>query len=292
MGKMDEGESFFTPDQVEVLIPKLRGKNANGWDIYITPIDPNNHYILIDDANKKALSQLKQDGFKPCVIQKSSADNHQAVIKIPKGESPEEQKVASRLCADLNKKYGDPHLSGGVHPFRMAGFSNRKPGRRKAFTKVIEAVHRVCDLANRMMDKLRLAADNERDQAMRRLADLERQQRLEWIVGDDSDPIGLYRAEFKRQIGLARSKGWAPDDSVLDYRTCKALLKTGMDYDALKDAIREASPGLMDRHKAPDDYINRTVSKAQNELIKERQAREAKRHAPGYYYNKDDNPRF
>jgi len=292
MGKKDDGEEFFTPEQVESLIPELRGKNARGWDIYITPIDPNNHYILIDDVNKKALNQLKQDGFKPCVIQKSSTDNHQAVIKIPKGESPEEQKVASRLCADLNKKYGDPHLSGAVHPFRMAGFSNRKPGRRKAFTKVIEAAHRVCGFASRMLGKLRRSADYEREQAIQQVADLERAQRLEWIEksGDDSDPIGLYRSEFKRQLGLAQSKNWALDDSALDYRTCKALLKNGMDRDSLKTAISEASPGLMDRHKNPDDYISRTISSAQSGLMKEEQAREAQRHASVRDYNIDDEP--
>lgn len=294
MGKKDDGEEFFTPEQVESMIPQLRGKNARGWDIYITPIDPENHYILIDDANKKALNQLINDGFKPCIIQKSSTDNHQVVIKIPKGDSPDEQKVANKLCADLNRQYGDLSLSGAVHPFRMAGFSNRKPGRRKTFTKVIEAAHRVCDLASRMLGKLRHSADQARDQAMQRLADLERQQRLEWIekAGDDSDPIGLYRAEFKRQLGLAQSKNWALDDSALDYRTCKALLKIGMDRNSLKDAIREASPGLMDRHKNPDDYINRTISSAQSAFLKEQQAREAQRPVPGYDYNKDDDPRL
>mgnify|MGYP000910270286 CR=1 FL=1 len=49
-GKGQNGEEkFFTAEEVRDMIPKLEFWNAKGNDIYVTPIDADYHFILIDD---------------------------------------------------------------------------------------------------------------------------------------------------------------------------------------------------------------------------------------------------
>ena len=34
------------------MIEMLSAKNAQGYDIYVTPVDPSKHYFLLDDLKK------------------------------------------------------------------------------------------------------------------------------------------------------------------------------------------------------------------------------------------------
>jgi hypothetical protein len=152
-------EVFYVESQVEALIPQLRRRNALGFDIYITPIDPDHHYLVIDDMRSGASQLLASLGHQPCLVQSSSAGNEQAVLKVTKADRLDEQKLANKLVQQLNQEHGDPRFSGVVHPFRMAGFSNKKPGRESAFTRILEAGHRLCHKAADLLQQLRQAAD-------------------------------------------------------------------------------------------------------------------------------------
>lgn len=140
-GKRKEGqERFFTADEVEGLLSYLSRQNSRGYDIYITPIDSAHHYLVVDDMHGDALQRLRAAGYQPALVQESSADNQQAVLKISRREdNRSEQSAANALVVELNREFGDPDFSGVVHPFRTAGLVNKKPGRGNAFTKILEA---------------------------------------------------------------------------------------------------------------------------------------------------------
>lgn len=255
----DGAELFYQPDAVATLIPYLSRQNWLGYDIYITPIDSEHHYLLIDDSTPEKVDDMRSEGFAPALVQESSAGNVQAILKIPRLIQPGEQKAANALVVTLNKKYGDPKLSGVIHPFRMAGFSNKKPGRDNVFTRVIDAAGAICDHATAWLGKIRdrMRAPTLPDQAPAP----KRAPKI--IPSAESGPVDArFTAIFERERRFAESKNWEIDLSVLDYRTARALLAENCDPSDIAGAMRRRSPDIEGRHPKLSTYINTTLQRA------------------------------
>jgi hypothetical protein len=253
-------ETFYDAAAVEKMIPTLRAKNARGFDIYITPIDPKFHYIVIDDMKPSIVGQLKADGFEPCLVQSSSADNVQAVLKVPRLDRKDEQRIANQIVVDLNKKYGDPKFSGVIHPFRMAGFSNKKPGKANAFTRVLEALEAVCRKAGGILSSLRQKTDQE---AANRATEAAKADRIALISETDRHAgVGLRRAYQQQAHWLTKGKQQI-DWSAVDFGVACELLKKGFDADDVGNALRDGSPALVDRHSDAEMYLRKTLRAAE-----------------------------
>ena len=270
-------ERFYDADEVEALIPQLRRHNAQGFDVYVTPIDRGHHYIVIDDMQPGASKLLAGLGHAPCLVQSSSKGNEQAVLKLPRIERQDEQALANKVVQQLNMAHGDAKFSGVVHPFRMAGFSNKKPGRESAFTRILEAGHRICTRAAEMLQQLRQAADDLVERARKKRdqeqieADATRQvqrnrDRLEidFDRGDDSER-GFRRAAAGVRAWV-RLRGLTEDASRVDFRAAVAMLGAGWTEAQVRAGMIAGSDDLAARHTDPDDYVRRTVSKAGIEL--------------------------
>ena len=263
-GKQKDGtERFYTKDEVAALLPKLSRDNGRGFDVYVTPIDPGHHYLVIDDMRDESMKQLRADGFSPCLVQQSSHNNWQAIIKIPKAAN--EQSQANTLVSELNRQYGDPKFSGVVHPFRMAGFSNKKPGRDNAFTRVSEAVHRVCSKA---VDMFQAIKDRVQKATVKTVERYDRERQIlvaSTAQGTPRDALDAFRRAYARNTGLAESKGWTLDASRLDWASTIDLLKGGYSPQETAGALLSTSPEILDRHNDPKDYAERTVANALGE---------------------------
>ena len=264
-GKQKDGsEHFYTQSEIAALLPKFSRENARGFDVYVTPIDPNHHYIVVDDMRDDSMKQLRADGFEPCLVQQSSHDNWQAIVKLPKA-SLSEQKEANELVGELNRRYGDPKFSGVVHPFRLAGFSNKKPGKNGAFTRVVEAVQRVCTKAADMLGAIKDRVEKASVRSMER-HDRERQILVaSTATGAPRGTVDAFRRSYAKHTGLANSNGWTLDDSRLDWAATIDLLKSGYSRDDVARALLDASPSVLDRHNDPQDYATRTVENAAKE---------------------------
>lgn len=296
------GEIQYDAHQVEGLIPRLRQKNAMGYDIYVTPLDPNHHYLVVDDLTRDKLDELQRDTkLSPCLIQESSANNYQAIIKAQKQQRGDEQSIANDLVQRINRKYGDPKFTGVIHPFRMAGFANKKPGRNNVFTRVIEAAGKVCDYASQLLEHARSKIDAQRTaqaEAKRQAeAQQEHQHRLAGIETQADhtagNVVGEYRKAWRRHAGLAKAQGWQLDYSVLDYRIAVDLMREGHDAADVGHAIITASPQLSDRHGSdPQGYAARTIGKACIEAEKASQGRSAAQEAkrPEQDWKPDSSP--
>ena len=252
-------ETFYDAAAVEKMIPTLRAKNARGFDIYITPIDPKFHYIVIDDLKPAIVDQLKADGYTPCLVQESSKDNVQAVIKVAREDRKDEQKIANQIVVDLNKKYGDPQFSGVIHPFRMAGFSNKKPNKANAFTRVLEALGAVCRKTGEILSFLRKKTDQE---AANRVTEAEKAVRIAAISETSKHAeVGLTRAYQEQAYWLTKRKQ-SVDWSAVDFGVACELLKKGFDAGDVTKALRDGSPSLAERHNDAEMYLRKTVSAA------------------------------
>lgn len=259
LGKNGDGsEKTYTKQEVKEKISELRAKNAQGYDIYLTPIDGNFHYVVIDDIKSEKLNEVR-DNCKPCLIQASSNDNFQAVVKIPKIKHKDEQKIANKLVVDLNEKYGDPKFSGVIHAFRMAGFSNKKAGRNNFITRVVENFNGlVANVFDQFLNRFRISKPLETNS---------RKVEKEFSFSNGLSNNSLeneFNAIFDRYVKLAKSKGWTRNDSTIDFNVAKEMLKK-YSIDDVREALK-SSPDLENRHKNIDEYINNTVVKAVDSL--------------------------
>lgn len=277
--RRDEGaaERFYDAGAVEALIPQLRRRNAQGFDVYVTPIDQAHHYIVIDDMKPGAAQLLAGLGYAPCLVQSSSAGNEQAVLKVERIDRPDEQALANKVVQQLNMAHGDPKFAGVVHPFRMAGFSNRKRGRESAFTRILEASHRICHKAADLLQQLRQAADELVERARKRReqdqieADTVRQaqrsqDRFEIDFDRGDDPERGFRRAAAGVLAWVRLRGLTEDASRVDFRAAMAMLGAGWSETQVRAGMFAGSDDLTARHTDPDDYVRRTVSKASIEL--------------------------
>ena len=282
IGKSKEGEIFYTATQVENMISQLRRHNALGYDIYVTPIDPNYHYFVVDDVNASKLNALKNTEFKPCLIQESSDNNKQFIIKVSKKEHDGENTLANAMVEKLNKDYGDPKFTGVSHPFRMAGFSNKKENKNNFITKVVYAANVVCTFASGLLDKARtnwtIKAEKQREELQKQRAEHTKSMRLLDIEQQPNkvyDHITAFKNEWRKQLGLAKANNWPLDYSRIDFRVTKSLYGKYSEKQ-LVEAILEASPNVSERHHSEIAYATRTAQNAIQDVLARRAERATK----------------
>lgn len=141
----------YTPDELVAHLDEMRQLATNGKNVYITPLSTSNHHILVDDMSIVTLTAMIDAGFAPAVVIESSPENFQAVFITPKLGTAHDNAVGNRLCLLLNRglPFGDPKISGAVHPHRVPGLENRKQKHQRpdgTFPKVTlrRAEHRTC----------------------------------------------------------------------------------------------------------------------------------------------------
>lgn len=270
LGKKTESD-IKTPHEVEAVISTLRRENARKFDIYITPIDDQHHYVLLDDIHEEKAGKLRRfraDSFAPALIQFSSNDNFQAILKVPKSDGDHD--FANQIFQKLNTDYGEAGIKGGVvHPFRMAGFANKKPG-KSGFTRLIEAnPGATCEKTSGLIksamenhDAEKRKKDIEREQK-RRLQAIENHNQMPLNPGGNDAVLRAYKKSFNRTLGLAKQKGWTIDYSRIDFAAAKDLVKQGYKTNAIEQSIIVGSPNL-DQRKGQymADYARLTVQKA------------------------------
>ncbi|WP_374834295.1 DNA-primase RepB domain-containing protein [Paenochrobactrum pullorum] len=149
IGKKHLDKDALSAHEIFELIPVMSKLNLQGWNLFITPLDKNIEYILIDDLNCSTMNEFKSVGYSPCIELQTSEDSFQAVVKIAKSNS--DVKCRNQLFKDLNRAYGDEKIVGMIHPMRLAGFLNRKDKHRTEnglypFVKIISAKNRLCNM--------------------------------------------------------------------------------------------------------------------------------------------------
>lgn len=150
VGKALRAKDHLTQGEVLELIPELTRYNARGGNIFVTPIDDAAQHILVDDMTMETMAQMLSKGYAPALLQQSSPNSIQAVLKVPLKEGSKADR--NEAFKDLNRAYGDEKITGLVHPFRLAGFENRKEKHRNEdgkfpFVRIVEAVNRFCGKA-------------------------------------------------------------------------------------------------------------------------------------------------
>lgn len=257
------GDRRWTAAQLAspALVRFLRGRNGDGYDIYILPYAgaDNAGYILVDLdwAGPTAVDHMRRNGHQPCAVVRTSPGHLQAWVQVSR--SPMDARLASAISKRLARDYnGDPASTGWNHIGRLAGFTNQKSRRRSAagdapFAAIVHAVPGLASNAAQLLDTP--VADTP-------------------VPGDaldgwdfDSTPsIGppracaLYCGLFARWRILQRYPD--TDWSIVDLWMARELLANGVSADCVADTIRLASPGFPRRHGGADGYLRRTLARA------------------------------
>lgn len=193
----------------------------------------------------------------------SSPGNYQAIITVPKLGTAHDKDVGNRLSDALNREYGDPKLSGAIHPHRAPGYENRKPKHQREDgsypeVRLLKAERRECIKA--------LALSSQIDAEYQRQAALKAQQperskakpALELAAASGS-AIDAYQRHY-RDV-LKRQRGGEVDLSRLDSMIAVRMRVTGHDQAAIEGAIRQCAPATRQKDEGRDwnDYAQRTA---------------------------------
>ncbi|KJX28346.1 TraI/MobA(P) family conjugative relaxase [Enterobacter hormaechei] len=263
LDKKDGITRGFTPQEIEQRTPEMLRLQRRGENLYYTPLSDKKHHILIDDMNREKLERLIRDGYRPAVVLESSPGNYQAIITVPKLGTAHDKDVGNRLSDALNREYGDPKLSGAIHPHRAPGYENRKPKHQREDgsypeVRLLKAERRECVKA--------LALSSQIDAEYQRQAALKAQQperskakpALELAAASGS-AIDAYQRHYRDVI--KRQRGGEVDLSRVDSMIAVRMRVTGHDQAAIEGAIRQCAPATRQKDEGRDwnDCAQRTA---------------------------------
>ena len=234
-------------------ILKLQKRDEN---IYYTPLSEDKHHILIDDVSPENVVRLQKDGYKPAAIIESSPRNFQCVLTIPKFGGKFDRQIANQLAAMLNKEYGDPKLSGAIHPHRAPGFANRKPKHRQKdgsypLSLLRFAVQQICKKA--------LVEARKLEQAF--MAKMRQKPKTVFAPTVQASPQAAYFAHYENIRGHITVEDFSRVDAMIALR----MRANGHSPDAVLAAIQACAPqirtGTEKRRNWPA-YAERTMNYA------------------------------
>jgi len=245
----------------------LRIRNREGYEVYFRPYagDHNAGYILLDldQPVPGILARLRAQGHEPCVVVETSPGRWQAWIRV--SHAPLPPALATRIAKQLAEIYGADRASADWrHLGRLAGFTNRKPRRRRVDGQApwVKLIHARACLAGDAAALLELAAAELA--GYRPPSPPVRAALPHYAAGsfptaglDPTVLAALYRDSLNRLRILARYP--SPDWSIADTWVARDLLATGTDPALVAAVISYGSPGFPRHHADPEDYVRRTL---------------------------------
>jgi hypothetical protein len=243
IGKSKDGvERFYTKDEIiEELIPTMSYYNARDRHVYVTPMPTiNKHFILLDDIVADNLERARK--LEPCLILQTSPGSHQALYLV-NGD----KRAVNTVFKELNKEFGDPKISGLIHPMRLAGFTNCKEKHKdrhgnSPFVKIIEAnidvtSHTLTQRASEMQQVMALVTSEERMKYPKIT--------LENVCKTDKEYAATAEKMYTNCINYYKND---VDLSKIDFRVAELLAGIGCTRESTKQIIEQLSPNIAVRH--------------------------------------------
>ena len=252
----------------------LRGRNREGWDVYLHPYAErrNAGYILVDldHADAQTLHTMRARGHEPCVVLQTSPGHLQAWVRV--SAAPLEPAVATAIGRELARLYrADPASTDWRHLGRLAGFTNQKPQRRLGgYAPWVKLLYAQPGWATQGAALLQAAECRLPDGLAPLTQPTPRSPSPATALGPP-DPA------LSRAVATAIYQAWLhrlripprfpqPDWSIADKWIAKELLRRRTPLAQVHAIVRLGSPGFPRRHPNPDDYLRRTFARARWEL--------------------------
>jgi len=261
------GSRLWTAAQLgrESIVRFLRARNRDGYDVYFQPdaFPYSAGYILVDldQAAPTVLDAMCAHGHQPCVVVDTSPGHLQAWVQV--SAQPLPAAVAGAIGRQLARWYqGDCASTDWRHLGRLAGFTNQKPKRRlpSGLAPWVKLRRATPGLARDSPSLLRSA--------------------WRWLTLSSAVPtrppqtaapptppaVTAPAARTVYQTWLYRlripQRFARPDWSIADLWIAKELLWSGIPAAEVKTILQLGSPEFPRCHTAPDDYLHRTLARA------------------------------
>lgn len=256
LDKKDGQSMGFTPAELVQKMPEILKLQKRGENIYYTPLSEDKHHILIDDVSPENVVRLQKDGYKPAAIIESSPHNFQCVLTIPKFGGEFDRQIANQLATILNREYGDPMLSGAIHPHRAPGFANRKPKHRQKDGSYPLALLR---FAVQQICKKAIVEARKLEQAFQ--AKMRQRQKTVFAPTVQTSPQAAYFAHYENIRGHITVEDFSRVDAMIALR----MRANGHSPDAVLAAIRDCAPSIRtgtEKRRNWPAYAKRTMNYA------------------------------
>ena len=270
LDKKDGVTKGFTAREIEQRTPEMQRMQRRGENLYYTPLSDSRHHILIDDMNREKLDRLIRDGYKPAAVIESSPGNYQALITVPKLGTAHDKAVGNRLSDRLNQAYGDPKLSGAIHPHRAPGYENRKPRHRREDgsypeVRLVRAEQRECAqtlaLSKQINAEYEQQAQNQKPAQKPVGRDFEPRQGLD-SAGAGSAQQRAYAGHYRDIVKRYPDADLSRVDSMIAVR----MKMTGHSGDDVRATIEQCAPTIRppeQQQRDWHDYARRTAAAAE-----------------------------
>ena len=255
-GKNGQPATSYSADQVESLIPALRLSNQSGFDIYLTPLDPAHHHLVVNGLKPAGLMALRAEGYMPALVQKSSENDLQVVMKVARdAEQKNEQGLVDAVELEFNQRFGNKSTSDAGPVLPMAGFTQHQtPAKKSMLTVVLDSLGQMCRKTWTRLVALRKQSDQDiAADATAQKRELEKGLRAARLFQFEMD------AQTYRHYA-AETQGKSPDQ--IDAAVAGDMLKEDYSSDQVVAVLR-TSPNLAGRHVDIDLYVNDLVQRAQ-----------------------------
>lgn len=252
------------------ILPFLGAKNAEGYDIYIRPApladEAATPLAFVDDLDRATVDRMAADGLPIGILIESSPDRFHGWVRLAaEPMNRDELTACARIIAE--RYSGDPAAADWRHYGRLAGFTNRKPSRRlptglPPFATLAAHNSPVAPAAEALCTDAVLAMEWSERARQQALA-----ERKEIYASIPRERLGDAAAAFAeaRERGNHRPDR-KQDESGKDFAGVLALMVRGYSDEEIAAAILAASPGLADRHRRVEDYIDRTIANARKRV--------------------------
>lgn len=161
-------------------------------------------------------------------------------MTIPKFGGEFDRQIANQLAALLNKEYGDPKLSGAIHPHRAPGFANRKSKHRLKDGSYPLALLR---FAVQQICKKALVEARKLEQAFQ--AKMRQRQKTVFVPTAQTSPQTAYFAHYEN----IRDHITVEDFSRVDAMIALRMRANGHSPESVFAAIRDCAPQISTARK-------------------------------------------
>jgi hypothetical protein len=243
-------------EDISKMIPSLRASNLQGIDVYITPVDRHWHYLTIDNMTSQSIERMCSNGYRPALVQSSSACRLQAVLKINRTNNDYEDLAVDLLRRKLNKLYGKIHLPVGCK-IPIAGFLSESANKRSSITRIVEAIGTVCSVG---MKAISLARQMIVERRRLRAIAKRRAERISCIKNPsfhaEAGPMCAYQKIAHRIYDVCEGN-W----NLIDSEAVRELHELGFDFSDIQQALVGGSPQVETSHRDYPDNILRIIKK-------------------------------
>jgi hypothetical protein len=232
----------------------LKHQNREGRNIYIRPRGEHD-LSLVDDLKLEQVRAMRDSDFAPACVVQTSPGNFQAWVKHPEALSKEVSTAAAR---ELAARFGgDRGAADWRHFGRLAGFTNRKEkyrGENGLYPFVLLIEHSGLSYTAGVPFVAEIRSRLEADQA-------QRQRLARATSARAADPSSLKPIEAFRN-----DPRYGGDGTRVDLAYAIYAFSHGLDPQAVSAALRSRDLAHKGNERRQDDYIDRTVRKAQSAI--------------------------